>query len=166
MSDERAVYARIFARDLEVLAREIALYPDDAALWKEVPGQPTLGGSLALHLVGNLRHFIGRVVGGTDYVRDREAEFESRGRSRKELQALVQAAQAEVAAALAGLEAARLDAPFPEPIRGHQLDTRTVLVHLITHLSFHLGQLDYHRRAATGDRASAEPGGFAQLLAP
>lgn len=166
MSDERAVYARIFTRDLEVLAREVALYPDDAALWKEVPGQPTLGGSLALHLVGNLRHFIGRVLGGTAYVRDREAEFNARGLSRKALQAEIQAAQAEVAAALAGLDAARLEMPFLEPIRGHQLDTRTVLVHLITHLSFHLGQLDYHRRAATGDRASAEPGGLAQLLAP
>ena len=164
MNPEIKTLARLFDRDLAVLERELALYPDDAALWREVHGQPTLGGNLALHLCGNLRHFIGAALGGSGYVRQREAEFEQRGLSRQAVIAEVQAARQAVAAAFAKLDPARLEAPFPEAIRGHQLPTRMVLAHLLTHLSFHLGQLDYHRRAATGDRASAEPGGFAQLL--
>jgi len=164
MNDEIRTFSRIFDRDLAVLEREVSLYPDDASLWKPVEGQPTLGGNLALHLVGNLRHFLGAVLGGSGFKRDREGEFSSRDQSRDAVIAEVRRARADAAMALAKLDPALLDQPFPEAIRGHALPTRMVLVHLITHLSFHLGQLDYHRRAATGDRTSAEPGGFAQLL--
>ena len=164
MNPEIQTLARLFDRDLAVLEREVSLYPEDAPLWKEVPGQPTRGGNLALHLAGNLRHFVGGVLGGSGYVRHREAEFEQRGLTREAVIAEVRAARTDVAAALAKLDPARLDEPFPEAIRGHLLPTRMVLAHLLTHLSFHLGQLDYHRRVATGDRTSAEPGGFAQLL--
>ena len=164
MHPELQTLARLFDRDLAVLEREIALYPDDASLWREVAGQPTLGGNLALHLAGNLRHFVGGVLGGSGYVRHRDAEFEQRGLARAAVIGEIRAARAEVAAALAKLDPARLGDPFPEAIRGHELPTRMVLSHLLTHLAFHSGQLDYHRRAATGDRTSAEPGGFAQLL--
>jgi hypothetical protein len=164
MNDETRIYARIFDRDIAVLEREVALYPDDASLWKAVEGQPTLGGNLALHLAGNLRHFIGAVLGGTGFKRDREAEFASRDLPREAVLKEVRAARADVASALSKLDPALLDRPFPEAIRGHELPTRVALIHLCTHLSFHSGQLDYHRRAATRDRTSAEPGGFAPLL--
>lgn len=164
MCAEIITFARLFDRDLAVLEREVSLYPDDAALWKEVPGQPTLGGNLALHLAGNLRHFVGSVLGGSGYIRHREAEFEQRGLSRQAVIAETRLARAEVSNALAKLDPATLGESFPEAIRDHRLPTRMVLAHLLTHLSFHLGQLDYHRRAATGDRTSAHPGGFAELL--
>lgn len=164
MNPEVQTFARLFDRDLAVLEREVSLYPDDAALWKEVPGQPTLGGNLALHLAGNLRHFVGGVLGGSGYIRHREAEFEQRGLSRQAVIAETRLARAEVSNALAKLDPAKLNENFPEAIRDHRLPTRMVLAHLLTHLSFHLGQLDYHRRAATEDRTSAHPGGFAELL--
>ncbi|HJU84828.1 MAG TPA: DinB family protein [Holophagaceae bacterium] len=155
---------RLFRRDLETLVREIELYPDDARLWAEVPGQPTSGGNLALHLVGNLRHFIGATLGGTGFVRHREAEFASKGLSRAALVAEIRSAAAEVEAALAALDPDRLDQPFPLEMGGGQLTTRRMLLHLATHLGFHMGQLDYHRRAATGDRVSAAPMGFKGLV--
>ena len=164
MNAEISTFSRIFARDLVVLEREVSLYPDDASLWKAVEGQPTLGGNLGLHLVGNLRHFVGGVLGGSGFKRDRDTEFSARNLSRQAVIDGIHIAKADVAAVLAKLDPGALDQPFPEAIRDHQLPTRMVLVHLITHLSFHLGQIDYHRRAATGDRTSAEPGGFAQLM--
>ena len=164
MNGEIRTYARIFDRDISTLEREIALYPDDASPWKPVEGQPTLGGNLALHLAGNLRHFLGAVLGGSGFKRDRDGEFKVRGLSRESLLAEIRKAKTDVALAFSKLEPTRLDHPFPEAIRGHHLSTRMVLVHLSTHLSFHLGQLDYHRRAATGDPVSADPGGFAQLM--
>jgi hypothetical protein len=65
----------LFRRDLDALAREVALFPDDEALWRKVPGIANAGGNLALHVAGNLRHFVGAMLGDTGYMRDREAEF-------------------------------------------------------------------------------------------
>ncbi len=149
--------AVLFQRDLEALAREISAYPDDASLWATVPGQPTCGGNLALHLVGNLRHFIGAGLGRTGFVRDRPAEFSTKNVSREALLESIQAATDEVAGALAALPPSRLDEPFPHELGGGHPTIQAVLLHLSTHLAFHLGQLDYHRRAATGDSASVGP---------
>ena len=82
----------ILLRDLEGLRREIALYPDDYAPWRMLPGLPNSGGSLALHLTGNLSHYVGAQLGGTGYVRNRDAEFGSGGLTRAELDAEVQRA--------------------------------------------------------------------------
>jgi hypothetical protein len=108
-------FRRVFLRDIDTLRREVELYPDDLAPWKEVPGLPNTGGTLAVHLVGNLRHYVGAQLGKTGYVRDREGEFSVRGLSRQAILQLVAAA----------------------------------------HLSYHTGQIDYHRRAVTGASVSA-----------
>ncbi len=148
-------FATIFLRDLDTLRQEVELYPDDAALWKTIPGLPNSGGTLALHLAGNLRHFIGGVLGETGYVRDRDAEFSTRALSRIDLIALIDAARSEVAKTLQGLGESVLDAAYPTLLMGRSIPTRRFLLHLATHLTYHLGQLDYHRRAATGSPASA-----------
>jgi len=73
---------------------------------------------------------------------------------RAELLAELEAARVAIRRGLAALPEARLDAPYPEAIGGHQLSHRVFLVHLASHLAYHLGQLDYHRRLVTGDRTS------------
>jgi hypothetical protein len=145
----------ILLRDLETLAREVALYPDDASLWREVPGLPNAGGNLALHLCGNLRHFIGAALGATGYQRDRPAEFAARGLAREAVEAEIRTAAREVDATLAALEPSRLSDPFPLAFEGRHLRTDLFLAHLCGHLAFHLGQLDYHRRVATGNPQGA-----------
>ena len=47
-----------------------------------------------------------------------------------------------------------LATPYPERIAGRSLAMGDFLVHLATHLAYHLGQLDYHRRLVSGDRRS------------
>lgn len=141
---------RVLVRDLASLAAQLEAYPDDASVWRKAPGVANPGGTLALHLAGNLRHFVGAQLGGTTYVRNREAEFATRGRSRGELVAEVAAARADVDRTLRGLHPDALDHPFPIPIGGVTLTTGQVLVHLTAHLGYHLGQLDYHRRIVTG----------------
>jgi DinB superfamily len=145
----------VVLRDLDTLTREIALYPSDDALWTAVEGLPNSGGTLVLHLVGNLRHFIGAALGRTGYVRDREAEFATRGLSREALAAQVAVARADVVSVLQTLPPSVLDTTFPLQLAGHSFGTRAFLLHLATHLSYHLGQIDYHRRVVSGDRASA-----------
>jgi len=146
---------RIVPRDVDTLRREIELYPDDDSVWRELPGLPNSGGTLVLHLVGNLRHYFGAVLGGSGYVRDRPAEFSTRGVPRQELLQLIAAAHAEVSDALAHLDPARLEETYPEPMRGQSFSTSLFFLHLAVHLTYHLGQLDYHRRVVTGDAASA-----------
>lgn len=161
--------AQLFERDLATLAAEVAAYPDDASLWAAVPGQPTAGGNLALHLVGNLRHFLGAGLGRTGFQRDRPAEFATRDLSREAVLAAIGIATEEVAAVFASLAAvpsAELEQPFPLDLSGVRPTTRAVLLHLSTHLAFHLGQLDYHRRAATGDRSSVGPLSLRHLAHP
>ncbi|HEX4963189.1 MAG TPA: DinB family protein [Thermoanaerobaculia bacterium] len=146
---------RIVLRDIDTVRREIELYPDDESVWREVPGLPNAGGTLVLHLAGNLRHYFGAVLGRSGYVRDRPAEFATRGVPRQELVALIAAAHAEVGEALSHLDPALLDEPFPEPVRGVTFPSGLFFLHMAVHLTYHLGQLDYHRRMVTGDPASA-----------
>jgi uncharacterized damage-inducible protein DinB len=151
----RDAILKIMSRELDTLAKEISLYPDDASLWAELGGCTNSGGNLALHLVGNLRHFLGAQLGHTGFVRDRESEFTTQGLSRETLLARVSTAKAEVQAALSPLDEAAFAAPYPAPINGVTMPLATALIHLQSHLAFHLGQIDYHRRGVTGDRTSA-----------
>jgi hypothetical protein len=44
---------------------------------------------------------------------------------------------------------------FPERKANQDISTALMLLHLATHLAFHLGQAGYLRRALTGDSTSA-----------
>jgi uncharacterized damage-inducible protein DinB len=148
---------RLLVRELGAFAREVELFPDDVALWRTLPGIANSAGNLALHVCGNLRHFVGGVLGGTGYVRDRAAEFAAREGRREDLARQLRETADLVAAVLAGVEPAVLDAPFPEAHDGTRLPGRLFLMHVATHLALHLGQAGYLRRALLGDPRSAGP---------
>ncbi len=143
--------SNLVTRELRALGREIQSFPDDDALWQTPPGVTNSAGTLALHLVGNLQHYFGATLGGTSYRRDRQAEFSLRGVSREELAREVDQAIAAVEQTLPKVTSDVLDADFPEAVGGQTLRTEEFLLHLATHLSYHLGQLDYHRRLVTGE---------------
>ena len=145
---------RVLLRDLEAFRREIALFPDDATLWRTVPGVANSAGNLAVHVAGGLQHFIGAVLGGSGFKRDREGEFTTRDLSRADVTAGLDAAAAALRA-LDTLPAARLDEPFPAAPGGAVLSTRAFLLHLVGHTAFHLGQAGYLRRVLTGQSASS-----------
>ena len=67
--------AKLYERDLNKLKDEIAAYRGDADLWVAAQGTANSAGNLCQHLTGNLKHFIGAILGESDYVRDRDAEF-------------------------------------------------------------------------------------------
>lgn len=140
----------IFEREVAALRREVDAYPRDEQLWQIVPGMSNVGGTLVLHLAGNLQHFLGAQLGRTGYVRERDAEFSRRGVSRPELIAEIDAAGAAVKAGFATLTDPQLVGDYPEIISGQTVTIGQYLMHLTTHLAFHLGQIDYHRRLVTG----------------
>jgi hypothetical protein len=149
----------LFRRDLRCLVREVQSFPDDPTLWKTLPGISNSAGNLALHVAGNLRHFVGAAFGQTGYLRDRDSEFARREGSRTEVVALLEAALLEVEQGLEALTWEALAQPFPQPLAGHHPATGRVLMHLEAHLAFHLGQAGYLRRALTGEAGAT--GGMA-----
>jgi uncharacterized damage-inducible protein DinB len=144
-----AAVAAMLDRDLQALAREVAAYPDERMLWETPPGITNSGGTLAVHLAGNIRHYVGAKLGDTGYVRDRPAEFASRDVPRATILAQIEEARAAVRAAAARTTDDRLEDDYPEVIAGVRVATGEYLVHLVSHFAYHLGQLDYHRRVVT-----------------
>lgn len=145
--------AALLDRDLRTLKREVEAYPDEKQLWQTVPGMANTAGTLALHLAGNLRHYIGARLGSTGYIRDRAAEFSRRDVAREEVLADIEAARADVGHALAAFESKALPNWFPEVISEMHVETEEYLLHLCTHFTYHLGQIDTHRRIVTGQNA-------------
>lgn len=153
----------VLARDLRALAREVEAYPADALAWELLPGTANSAGTLVLHLVGNLEHFVGAVLGQTGFVRDREAEFATRGLTRADLLARIETAAKSVDATLERITPERCDAPYPAPVGNRTLRTADFLLHLATHLNYHLGQIDYHRRALVPDAGTVDAVPLAEL---
>jgi hypothetical protein len=142
--------AAILDRDLRTLRRELEAYPDERQIWQAVPGLANTAGTLALHLAGNLQHYVGARWGGTGYVRNRDAEFGRRDVPRAELIAEIERARTAVAAGLGAVRPQELNAEFPELIGGCRVRAGDFLVHTAVHFAYHLGQVDSHRRVVTG----------------
>lgn len=141
----------VITRELKALRREIETYPNEDGLWEVLPGIANPGGNLALHLAGNIQYFLGNVLGKNGYVRNREAEFGSRDMPRKDLLREIDNAIAAVETGMSQLSEADLAKPYPEAVGGVKSSTGAFLAHFATHLAYHLGQVDYHRRILTGE---------------
>ena len=141
----------VIARELKALRREVESYPSDAHLWEIPDGISNPGGNLALHLAGNLQYFIGNVLGKNGYVRNRDAEFASRDVPRAELLREIDNAITAVQTGMSKISEADLSKPYPEKVGGVSESTGAFLAHFATHLAYHLGQVDYHRRIMTGE---------------
>jgi hypothetical protein len=148
---------KLLVRDLRGMQREINAFPDDASVWETPPAVSNCAGILAMHGCGNLNHFIGHLLGGTDYVRDREKEFSIQHLTRAEISTEFDQTIQTLESVMPRIDPARLGEDFPLPIAGHTLNTQLFLMHLSVHLAFHLGQLGYLRRFLTGSNTSTHP---------
>lgn len=136
----------LFERDLRKLYKEIEAYQKEANLWITEQDITNSAGNLCLHLVGNLNAFIGAELGQTGYVRDRPFEFNGKDVPRASLLEQVVATQEMVKSVLGSLTEEQLAQDYPKEIFSGKMTTGFFLVHLATHLTYHLGQINYHRR--------------------
>lgn len=141
----------VITRELKALRREIESYPTEDDLWEIRPGITNPGGNLALHLAGNLQYFLGNVLGKNGYVRNRDAEFGDKDVPREALLREIDNAIAAVEDGMSKITDVDLAKPFPEKVGGVSSSTGAFLAHFATHLAYHLGQVDYHRRILTGE---------------
>jgi Protein of unknown function (DUF1572) len=119
-------------------------------LWQTIPGITNSAGNLVLHLEGNLREYIGRQLGGQAYDRDRPLEFATKGTTKEDLVARVSRLRDSIPPIVAALSREQMQQEYPEAVLGKPL-TGTFVIHLCRHLNWHFGQIDYLRRALSGD---------------
>lgn len=144
----------LLARDLTRLAQEIRAFPDDGSVWETRIGISNSAGNLVLHLEGNMREYIGRILGGLAYARRRDLEFSTTGLTIRDLAGRIEALRDPILGIVAGLDDQRMAELFPEPVLdGTRLTTSHFLIHLQGHLNYHLGQIDYLRRIVTESSA-------------
>lgn len=136
----------IFKRDLARLRHEIGLYRHEENIWKVEGSIANSAGNLCLHLVGNLNTYIGKELGRTEYIRDRELEFSLKDVPRPALLQKIDLTIEVVHQSLGSLEDPALNEEYPILVFAEKTTTGYLLVHLTTHLTYHLGQINYHRR--------------------
>lgn len=136
----------LFTRDLKKLRAEMELYKKEENIWKTEASIANSAGNLCLHLVGNLNTYIGKEMGKTAYVRNREWEFSAKNIPRAALLNKIDETICIVNAALDNLQEGELAIDFPVLVWEEKTSTGYLLVHLATHLTYHLGQINYHRR--------------------
>jgi len=136
----------LYERDLDKLAVEIEAFGSEKDIWLVSGAVSNSAGNLCLHICGNLLHFIGATLGESGYIRDRDSEFARNAVPCEELLAEIAATRDVVARTLSNLTAERLNENYPTEVFGHSMTTAWFLTHLATHLNYHLGQINYHRR--------------------
>lgn len=136
----------IFERDLNKLKDEIRLYKDEKSLWIVKNEISNTAGNLCLHLIGNLNHFIGTTLGHTGFMRNREYEFAAKNIPLKDLINDIDKTTEVVVHTLEKLSSEDFEKDYPLEKHGKIVKTNFMLLHLLTHFNYHLGQINYHRR--------------------
>jgi hypothetical protein len=136
----------IFKRELIKLKTEIESYKQESNLWQVEKNIANSGGNLCLHLIGNLNTYIGATLGQTDYVRNRDAEFTLKNVPRKELIHQIEETIEVIDRVMPKLTQEQIKQEYPMIVLKEPTSTEFFLVHLASHLTYHLGQINYHRR--------------------
>jgi uncharacterized damage-inducible protein DinB len=136
----------LFSRDLNRLKVEIESYQNESKIWYIDKNISNSAGNLCLHLIGNLNTYIGVQIGKTNYIRNRELEFSQKNVQQAELVAQIDATIVVVNNSLDQLTDKNLKEEYPLLVFEAKTSTEFLLIHLTTHLSYHLGQINYHRR--------------------
>jgi uncharacterized damage-inducible protein DinB len=140
------IFTKLFLRDLEKLKIEITSYKDEKKMWEVSGNIKNSSGNLCLHICGNLQHFIGATLGNSGYVRKRDLEFSKKNVPVSEMVKEIEKTLEVVEQTLSELNEEKLDEIYPINVFGKEMTTGFFLTHLTTHLSYHLGQINYQRR--------------------
>ncbi len=137
---------KLFDRDLQRLKTEIEAYSDEELLWIVRGEISNSAGNLCLHLMGNLNHYFGAQLGNTGYVRNRPLEFSDKNVPRATLIQQIENARLMMKEVLSNLGDEVLAQNHTEEYNKGQDTNEYYLIHLYGHFSYHLGQINYHRR--------------------
>ncbi len=137
--------AQVFEKDLNRLKFEIEAFKVEEDIWLKSEGINNSAGNLCLHIIGNLNNYIGAILGNTGYIRNRPLEFTDKV-TKHNLLETIEKTQIVVLKTLENLNPEHLERIYPEDVLGYKMTTEYFLIHLLGHLNYHLGQINYHRR--------------------
>lgn len=140
------ILANFYERDLRRLIEEVNLFQSEENLWITRGSMKNSSGNLVLHIIGGLNFFFGTNLAHTGYVRNRDQEFAQKGVKRKELITGLEKLIPLIKDTLAGLTPEQMEAGYPIMFDDAKNSTSYVLVMLLSHLNYHLGQVNYLRR--------------------
>jgi uncharacterized damage-inducible protein DinB len=95
--------------------------------------------------LGNLNNYIGAILGNTGYVRNRPAEFSEKNTKEFLIKSLEETTEM-VKNVILSIDSDVFNQVYPDNVFGHEMKTDYFLIHLVGHLNYHLGQINYHRR--------------------
>ena len=139
-------YNVIFKNRLLDLRHEILSYKHEKDMWTLHGSITNSPANLAIHLCGNLNHFIGSVIGKNDYIRERDKEFAIKDVPRDEIVKQIDGTVEVIVPILKNLTPEELHQKFPTDDFGDDQSVEWVLSYLAFHFGYHLGQINYHRR--------------------
>ncbi|MFY0685635.1 MAG: DinB family protein [Cyclobacteriaceae bacterium] len=139
----------LFVRDLNKVKSEIESITNESDLWRTKPGITNPAGNLALHIAGNLQHFIGHILGNSNYQRNREREFNNHEVAKSQILSELDDAIAAINDTIPTVDTNQWAKDFPVDVFGKPMSTEAFVLHLLTHLNYHLGQINYIRRILT-----------------
>jgi len=139
-------FKSLIVRDLLKLKQEVESYKDESKLWVVDAGISNSAGNLCLHLLGNINHFICATLGNSGYIRNRDLEFSQNNIPVSQLAAQIDDTVGSAENTFDKLTINSLDKEYPLFFNNQKLTTEQMLVNIVSHLNYHLGQINYHRR--------------------
>ena len=140
------VLANFYERDIRKLIEEVNLFSDEERLWRTQGAVKNSSGNLVLHIIGGLNYLIGATLARTGYVRNRDQEFIRKGVERKDLVAQLEELIPMINETVTALTPQDMEAEYPVFFDEPKTSISYVLVQLLLHLNYHLGQVNYLRR--------------------
>jgi hypothetical protein len=140
------ILADFYERDIRKLIEEVNLFKNEDDLWKTQGAVKNSCGNLVLHIAGGLNHLVGATLAQTAYVRHRDQEFSRKGIARKDLVAQLEELIPMINKTINALTPEQLEAEYPIYFDKPKTSTSYVLLQLLLHLNYHLGQVNYLRR--------------------
>ncbi len=141
-----SVLASFYERDIRKLIEEVNLFKNEGDLWRTQGSVKNSSGNLVLHIVGGTNYLIGATLAHTGYIRNRDQEFIRKDVARKDLVVQLEELIQMISKTLNGLTPEEMEAEFPVFFDKPKTSTSYVLIQLLAHLNYHLGQVNYLRR--------------------
>lgn len=117
--------------------------------WQKPGAQLVSVGNLVNHLCGNINQWVLKELGGEDYVRQRDSEFrEITGEHPSVLASKLRTTIDQARSVVAKLAESDLDRVYT--VQGFQETGVGILLHLVEHLSYHVGQITFYVKLTKG----------------
>jgi uncharacterized protein DUF1572 len=141
-----SILTNFYERDISKLIAEVNLFRDEKNLWRTQGSVKNSSGNLVLHIIGGLNYLIGTILAHNGYVRNRDLEFIKKDVDRKELVAQLEELILMINKTINALTPEDIEVEYPIFFDKPQTSVSYVLLQLLLHLNYHLGQVNYLRR--------------------